>query len=466
MDFFRIFGANRARIVSTTTAPADAVVVSRDTPIEAFSPDLPVARPLPAPSRRKWWRRLGPGLVTGASDDDPSGIATYSQVGAQFGYGMGWTMLLTYPLMAAIQEISARLGCITHQGIAANIRRHYSRWMLRIVVGMLVAANVINLGADIGGMGAALKLLVGGSEHAHALVFGLLTVMLMVCLQYARYVAVLKWLCLSLFAYVATVLMVHVPWGAAMTGLLVPSIGLNTDYLTALVAVLGTTISPYLFFWQSQHEVEERRSRPGAKPLRVANGDAPRELRRIRLDTLIGMGFSNVIALCIIIATAATLNAHGVVNIETSAQAAEALRPIAGDFAFAVFAAGIVGTGMLAVPVLAGSAAYAVAEAFRWPNGLARGLREAKAFYGTIAVSTLIGVAMNFVGVDPVKALFWRAVINGLLAPPLMAVIMLLASNPKAMGRLVLPPSLRIGGWVATVVMGLAAVGMLVSWVV
>jgi Mn2+/Fe2+ NRAMP family transporter len=288
--------------------------------------------------------------------------------------------------------------------------------------------------------------------------------MLMVCLQYTRYVAVLKWLCLSLFAYAATVLMVQVPWGEAMIGLLVPSISFNTDFLTALVAVLGTTISPYLFFWQSQHEVEERRNRPGTKPLRVANGDAPQELRRIRLDTLVGMGFSNVIALCIIIATAATLNAHGIVNIETSAQAAEALRPIAGDFAFAVFAAGIVGTGMLAVPVLAGSAAYAVAEAFRWPNGLARRVREAKAFYGTIAVSTLIGVAMNFVGVDPVKALFWSAVINGLLAPPLMAVIMLLGTNPKVMGRLVLPRSLRIGGWVATGVMALAVVGMIASW--
>ena len=459
MDFFRIFGARGAGSSDNPAAASDGALSKPLAPS-----DVPVAHPLPAPNRHRWWHGLGPGLVTGASDDDPSGIATYSQVGAQFGYAMGWTMVFTYPLMAAIQEISARLGCITHQGIAANIRRHYATWLLRSVVGLLLMANVINLGSDIGGMGAALKLLVGGSEQAHALVFGLLIVMLMVCLQYARYVAVLKWLCLSLFAYVATLLMVHVPGGAAMTGLLVPSISVNTDYLTALVAVLGTTISPYLFFWQSQHEVEERRNRPGTKPLRVANGNAPQELRRIRLDTLIGMGFSNVIALCIIIATAATLNAYGIVNIETSAQAAEALRPIAGDFAFAVFAAGIVGTGMLAVPVLAGSAAYAVAEAFRWPNGLTRRLREAKAFYGTIAVSTLIGVVMNFIGIDPVKALFWSAVINGLLAPPLMAVIMMLTTNPKVMGRLVLPRSLRIGGWTATAVMSMAAVGMLVSW--
>ncbi len=307
MNVFRIFEAKRATIVAATSAR----VVSQDICAEAFvSADLPVAHPLPAPSRRKWWHRLGPGLVTGASDDDPSAIATYSQVGAQFGYGMGWTMLFSYPLMVAIQEISARLGCITHHGIASNIRRHYPTWLLRTVVGLLVVANVINLGSDIGGMGAALKLLVGGSEQAHALVFGLLCVMLMVCLNYARYVAVLKWLCLSLFAYVATVLMVQVPWDDAMTGLLVPSISFNTDFLTALVAVLGTTISPYLFFWQSQHEVEERRNRPGAKPLRVAKGDAPNELRRIRLDTLLGMGFSNLIALFIIIATAATLNAQ------------------------------------------------------------------------------------------------------------------------------------------------------------
>jgi NRAMP (natural resistance-associated macrophage protein)-like metal ion transporter len=462
MNILRIFGVKSAPIVSATASASG--IGHRDAAAEAFLPgDLPVAHPLPAAGRWKWWERLGPGLVTGASDDDPSGIATYSQVGAQFGYGMGWTMLFSYPLMAAIQEISARLGCVTHEGIAANIRRHYSVSLLRSIVGLLLLANIVNLGADIGAMGAGLKLLIGGSQQAHALVFGLLCVMLMVCLTYARYVAVLKWLCLSLFAYVATVFMVHVPWSEAVCGL-VPSIGLNTDHLTALVAVLGTTISPYLFFWQSQHEVEDRRNRPGVQPLRAADADAARELRRIRLDTLLGMGFSNLIALFIIIATAATLHAHGIVSIDTSAQAAQALRPIAGDFAFAVFAAGIVGTGMLAVPVLAGSAAYAVAEAFCWPNGLSRGLREAKAFYGTIAVSTLIGVAINFAGVDPVKALYWSAVINGLLAPPLMAVIMMLASDPKVMGALVVPRALRASGWLATAVMGLAAVAMVVSW--
>jgi Mn2+/Fe2+ NRAMP family transporter len=338
--------------------------------------------------------------------------------------------------------------------------------LLHTVVGLLLVANVINLGADIGAMGAALKLLIGGSEQAHALVFGLLCVMLMVCLQYARYLAVMKWLCLSLLAYVAITLMVHVPWKEAISGILVPSIGFDSASLTALVAVLGTTISPYLFFWQSQHEVEERRNRPGAEPLRIANEPVSEELRRIRLDTLLGMGFSNLIGLFIIIATAATLNAHGIVNIATSAQAAEALRPIAGDFAFAAFAAGIIGTGMLAVPVLAGSAAYAVAEAFGWPNGLARGVREAKAFYGTIAVSTLLGVAVNFVGVDPVKSLYWSAVINGLLAPPLMVVIMTLASNPRVMGRLVLPRLLWLGGWMATLVMTLVALGSIVSWIV
>lgn len=463
MNFTRIFGVGRGPIAEGL--PANAATGEAPLAEALIDSGLPVAHPLPAPRRRNWWHGLGPGVVTGASDDDPSGIATYSQVGAQFGYAMGWTMLFSYPLMAAIQEIAARIGCITHEGIAANIRRYYSTWVLRTVIGLLLVANIINLGSDIGAMGAALKLLIGGSERAHAVVFGLLCVMLMVWLEYARYVAVLKWLSLSLVAYVATVLMVHVPWGKAIAGMLVPSISFDPDYLTALVAVLGTTISPYLFFWQSQHEVEERRNRPGTKPLRAAAEDASQELRRIRLDTLIGMGFSNLIALCIMVATAATLHVYGIVNIETSAQAAEALRPLAGDLAFAAFAAGIIGTGMLTVPVLAGSAAYAVTEACGWPNGLARSVREAKAFYGTIGISTLIGVAMNFIGVDPVKALYWSAVINGLLAPPLMAIVIFLASDPRVMGRLVLPRGLQLGGWIATIVMALAAVGLIVSWI-
>jgi NRAMP (natural resistance-associated macrophage protein)-like metal ion transporter len=425
--------------------------------------------PAAAPARRArphFLDQLGPGLVAGASDDDPSGIATYSQVGAQFGFAMGWTMLFSYPLMAAIQEVSARIGCVTGRGIAGNIRRHYPHWLLRGTVLMLLVANVFNLGADIGAMGSALALLVGGSDQLYALLFGAACVVLQVWVSYRRYATALKWLTLSLFAYVATLLAIDVPWAEAVSGTLLPRLSLDAAHATALVAVLGTTISPYLFFWQSSQEVEELRSRAGAKPLCITPFHASAQLHRIRVDTLVGMGASNLVALFIIFATAATLNANGVVNIETSAQAAEALRPIAGRFAFAVFAAGIVGTGLLAVPVLAGSAAYALGESLRWPVGLGRRPLEAKAFYGTIAAATLLGLGINFTPLDPIKALYWSAVVNGVLAPPLMAVLMVMAANPRVMGRLVLPPALRLAGWLATAVMAATVALMAASWFV
>ncbi len=417
--------------------------------------------PVVAPPRRRGvLETLGPGLVTGAADDDPSGIATYSQVGAQFGYGLGWTMLLSYPLMAAIQEIAARIGCVTGCGIAANLRRHYPPWLLRACVLLLLTANVVNLAADIGAMGSALQLLIGGPALGYAALFGLACLLAETFLSYARYAGVLKWLTLSLFAYVATVFAAHVPWRAALSGILVPS--LPADSATALVAVLGTTISPYLFFWQSAQEVEERLRRH-AKPLCVAPRQAGPELRRIRLDTLFGMGVSNLIGLFIIVASAATLHAHGVTDIQTASQAVEALRPIAGGFAAAVFATGIVGTGLLAVPVLAGSAAYALCEAFGWPQGLGRLPRHAKAFYATIAVATGLGVVLNALGFNPIKALYWTAVLNGLLAPPLMVVMMLMAANPRVMGRLTLPPLIRTVGWLATAAMAATVVGLAVT---
>jgi NRAMP (natural resistance-associated macrophage protein)-like metal ion transporter len=403
-------------------------------------------------------RSLGPGLITGAADDDPSGIATYSQVGAQFGYGLGWTMLFSYPLMAVTQGISAGIGAVTGQGIAQNLRRHYPPWLLRSAVLLLLIANVTNLGADLGAMGAAVKLLVGGPQILYTAGFGIVCALLEIFISYARYVVVLKWLTLSLFAYVAVVMAVHVPWGAALYGALVPQLAFDSDHAMALVAVLGTTISPYLFFWQAGEEVEELHRRH-LKRL-GANARAARpELARIRTDTLLGMGFSNLIALAIIIATAATLNANGITEIQTSSQAAEALRPIAGDFTFAIFAAGIIGTGMLAIPVLAGSAAYAVAEMFNWPEGLDRRPREAKAFYGTIAATTLGGVALSFTALDPIKALYWSAVVNGILAAPLIAVMMAIAMNPRIMGRLTLPPWMAAAGVLATLVMALASIG-------
>jgi NRAMP (natural resistance-associated macrophage protein)-like metal ion transporter len=415
--------------------------------------------------RRRIWQWLGPGLITGASDDDPSGIATYSQVGAQFGYGMTWVMLFSFPLMAAIQEVCARIGRVTGEGIAGNLRRYYPAWLLRLMVGLLLVANVINLGADLGAMGDALYLVLGGAPKlSYVVLFGALCVGLEIFMQYRNYVNVLKWTTIALFSYFITAMVVDVPWLQVLHDTIVPSISLETKYIVSIVAVMGTTISPYLFFWQSSQEAEDERVDPLAHPLVDAPSEAPAEIRRIRIDTYLGMGFSNLISLFIIITAAATLGAHGITDIETSAQAAEALRPIAGEFAFLVFALGIVGTGLLAVPVLAGSAAYAVGEALQWPTGLARFPMEARAFYGTIAFATAVGVAINFVGVDPIKALFWTAVLNGVIAVPLMVVSMIMAMSRRVMGRFVLPKPLAVMGWLATAVMTVIVAAMFLTW--
>src|SRR5215469_13392263 len=416
------------------------------------------------PRRRGLLAFFGPGLITGASDDDPSGIATYSQVGAQFGYSMAWVMLFTWPLMVAIQEISARIGRVTGHGISGNIRQHYSAWLLRTIVFLLLVANIINLGADLGAMAEALRLLVGGSPHFYVAGFAVGCALLEVFVRYERYVSILKWTSLSLFAYVATALVVDVPWAQVAHAIFVPTLSWNKDYIVAIVAVLGTTITPYCFFWQSSEEAEDERIDPTAHTLIEAPQEARMEIGRIRIDTYLGMGFSNLVSLFIIITTAATLNAHGVTDIQTSAQAAEALRPIAGVFTFALFAAGIIGIGMLAVPVLAGSAAYALGEALDWPTGLARSPLDAKAFYGAIAAATLVGVLINFVDLDPFKALFWSAVINGVAAPPLMAVIMLMAVRRKVMGRFILPRPLWAMGWLSTAAMAAAVIAMFLTF--
>lgn len=402
--------------------------------------------------RRPWYSVLGPGLVTGAADDDPSGIGTYSQVGAQFGYTQPWALLFSLPLMASIQEICARIGAGTGRGIAQNLKEHYPRALLRIVVLLLLVANVINLGADLGAMGAAVALIVPGPALTATIVFGVVSILLEVFVSYARYAAVLKWATLSLFSYFAVVLLAEVDWYAAIRGTVVPHFTFNKDHVTALVAVLGTTISPYLFFWQSGQEVEEQHRRH-VKPLMISPRTAGPELRRIRVDTLVGMAFSNLTAIVIVIATAATLHKAGITQIDSAVEAASALRPLAGELAFALFALGIVSTGLLAVPVLAGSAAYAVAEMFGWREGLNQRPREAKAFYAVIAVATMAGVAMNFMAINPMKALYWAAVVNGLLAPPLMIVTMLIARNPRVMGKLVIGPGLAFWGWVSTAVM-------------
>ena len=405
-------------------------------------------------------KALGPGIITGAADDDPSGIATYSQAGAQFGYGMTWVMLFSYPLMSVTQVISARIGAVTGQGIARNLRLHYSPWLLRLAMLLLLVANIANLGADLGAMASGLQLLVGGPVLVYTVGFAIACIAAEIWIGYARYAAILKWLTFSLFAYVGVVFAVHVPWGKALYSIVVPQMTFDSAHAEMLVGILGTTISPYLFFWQAAQEVEEQRERK-IDPL-IDNPQAASELRRIDIDTWVGMGYSNLIALFIIIATAATLNASGHTQINTASDAAQALRPIAGAATFWLFAAGIIGTGLLAVPVLAGSAAYALSETVGWEEGLDQKLRNARGFYGTIAVATLAGLALNFVGIDPIKALYWSAVLNGVLAAPLMAMMLVVATNRKIMGKLSLPRWLVVVGWLATAVMVVATLAFFV----
>jgi len=423
----------------------------------------PPARVEPG-KRRSLLAILGPGLITGAADDDPSGIATYSQAGAQFGYATGWVMLFTWPLMVAIQEISARIGRVTGKGIAANLREHYPKPLLYGIVGLLAIANFINLGADLGAMADALRLLIGGPAGLYVILFAAFCTTLEIFSKYASYVKILKWLTLALFAYVAAAFAVKVPWGEVAHDTFIPSITWSTDYLVLIVAILGTTISPYLFFWQASEEAEEERIDPAAHPLTERPAEAPSEFRRIRIDTCVGMAFSNIIALFIIITTAATLHAHGVTDVQTSEQAAQALRPIAGEFAYVIFALGILGTGLLAVPVLAGSAAYALAETMQWATGLDQRPREAKRFYATIVGGTLIGIGINFIHIDPIKALFWTAVINGVVAVPLMIVMMIMTMQPKVMGDFTLPRPLWAVGWLSTAVMAITVIAMFATW--
>ena len=410
--------------------------------------------------------KLGPGLITGAADDDPSGIATYSQAGAQFGFSMLWTVVFTLPLMVAIQIVSARIGYVTRRGLAANIKSAFPRWVLLAVVGMLLVANTLNIAADIAAMAEALRLLVGGSAHFYAVGLGLLCLVLQVFLPYKTYVRWLKWLTLALLAYVAVAFTLNVSWRQVLSEVLRPQLleqllgGHGHDVLLMIVAVFGTTISPYLFFWQAAQEMEDSSDGESRSSQQVRQ-----HLRRIKVDTLVGMSFSNLIAFFIILSTAATLHAAGTTDIQTSAQAAQALRPLAGDFAFLLFALGIVGTGMLAVPVLAGSAAYAVAEAAGWQGSLSLRLdrHEGRGFYGVIAAATLGGVLLCFTPTDPVKELFWSAVLNGVIAVPIMVVMMLLATSRRTMGPHVIGPRLRALGWLATAVMAATVLALLVT---
>jgi NRAMP (natural resistance-associated macrophage protein)-like metal ion transporter len=409
------------------------------------------------------WKWLGPGLLTGASDDDPSGIATYAQVGARFGFTFLWTMPFTYPLMGVVQEMCARVGRVTGRGIAGNLRRHAPRWVVFTLVGLMVVANVVNLGADISGMGAAVQLLVGGPALVYAVVLTLLSLGLQVVMPYTRYVRVLKWLCLALLAYVLTVFAVRVPWSEALKSTFLPRPALDRHFMVALTAVLGTTISPYLFFWQASEEAEEQEDDPAQRPLVDAPLQAPAALRRIRFDTFTGMAVSNVVAWFIILTTAATLHAHGAHGIQSAADAAKALEPLAGRYASLLFSLGIVGTGLLAIPVLAGSAAYAIGEAMHWPVGLERKPKDAVAFYTVLALAVLLGLAMNLLRLDPIRALFLSAVVNGVLASPLMVAILLLSNSRRVMGEFRPSRAMLAVGWAATAVMAFVAVAGFVA---
>lgn len=411
---------------------------------------------------RSWGEVLGPGLITGAADDDPSGIGTYSQVGAQFGFSLAWIMVFSYPLLVATQLICARIGAVTGHGIAHNLKRHYPRPVLWFSVLLLLVANTINLGSDLGAMAAALNLLLPGPTMLYVVLFGVASVLLEIFVSYARYTRILKWSALSLLAYILVPFVAQLSPSEVLHGVLVPQLSFDRQTTMAVIATLGTTISPYLFFWQAGQEVEEQH-RLHTHPLGVFPRAAGPGLARMRTDTVVGMAVTSVTALFIVIATAATLHAHGINQISSADAAASALRPIAGDLSFLLFAVGIIGIGLLAVPVLAGSAAYALSETFGWTEGLDRKPHEAKAFYGAIVVAVLGGVALNLIGIDPMQALYWTAVINGLLAPPLMVMTMLAASNPKVMGRLTLPPLLKIGGWAATAVMILVSAMFLLS---
>jgi NRAMP (natural resistance-associated macrophage protein)-like metal ion transporter len=412
---------------------------------------------------RQYWNILGPGLTTGASDDDPSGIATYSQTGAQYGFQLLWLSVVTFPLMAIVQEMCARIGLVTGRGLAANIRSHFSRKVLYSCTILLFAANAFNIGADLGAMAKAVQLLNGGINFGVAVIgFAIICVLLQIYMPYAKYAHYLKWLALILLAYVASAILAHLNWGTVAHKAVVPSIHWTKEQLILICAILGTTISPYLFFWQTSQEVETQ-ILDGKHSIASREGASKHEIRAMRTDVWSGMFLSNLVMFFIIAACGAILFPQGITHIQTASQAAEALRPFAGDSTYFLFAIGIIGTGLLAIPVLAGSSSYAVSEAFHWRNGLYRHLRQAYAFYGVLILSVFVGLGINFLGIDPIKALIYSAVVNGLVAPFILLMIVLISSNPKTMGRWVNKPSTKWAGLAVTALMTLAGAAVIYS---
>lgn len=413
---------------------------------------------------KKLLKVLGPGFITGASDDDPSGIGTYAQTGAMFGYNQLWTALFSLPFMTVVQEMCGRIGMVTGTGLAGVLKIHYTRKVLYIAVGILFIANTINIGADLGAMAASAQLILGIPFWVWLLIITAATILLEVFVSYPAYARLLKYLTLSLFAYIVTVFVIKQDWMHILSRTIIPSFTFNKDYLLNIVALLGTTISPYLFFWQADEEVEEEIEH---HQLRAMGKGVPRitkrDIREMRLDTIVGMLFSNIVMFFIIVTTASTLGAHGIKDIQTADQAASALRPFAGDFAFLLFALGIIGTGLLAVPILAGSASYAISEAFNLKEGLSKRFTQAHGFYAIIAFATLLGFLINFTSIKPFTLLYYTAILNGIAAPPLLILIMLTANNSKIMGKYTNNRTVNILGWVITGVMSLAALALVAS---
>jgi NRAMP (natural resistance-associated macrophage protein)-like metal ion transporter len=436
------------------------------------APTIPHAEALAAPQAeferqrnplRRWIKSLGPGLITGAADDDPSGIGTYSVAGAAFGFATLWTAILTLPLMTGVQFICNKIAMVSGRGLAGVLRHHYPGAVLYPAVLALVIANTINVGTDIAAIAAGFNLFLPISIGAMVVPVATIIVVLQIWGQYRLIVTVFKWLALTLFAYVAAAFLAKPDWEQALRATFVPHLRFDHEYLTTIVAILGTTISPYLFFWQASQQVEEEVSN-GRTTVAQRRGATDAEIERAKLDTVSGMFFCNVVFYFVILACAATLHASGNTEIKSAAEAAEALRPLAGAGATYLFAVGIIGAGFLAVPVLSGSSAYAIAEAFGWKYGLDTKPSEAKQFYAVIALSTLVGVCIDFLGINPISALFWTAVINGVLSPPLLLLIMLVSNNRQVMGNRVNGQLANFLGWTATVVMFAAAIAMFVTW--
>ncbi|MGE5499485.1 MAG: NRAMP family divalent metal transporter [Syntrophothermus sp.] len=405
---------------------------------------------------KNFGKRLGPGIITGASDDDPSAIATFVQSGAAFGYGLLWTMLFSLPLKAVVQEISGRIGRVTGRGLAGNMCFYYSPLFSYPIIGLMVIANLINIGADIAAMGSTVKLVAGGSAILYSAILAFISLLLQAWIPYTKYVSVLKWLSLFLFSYLAAAFLVDIKWREVLLSTIIPVITLDLRFLTSIIGIIGATISPYLFFWQAAQEMEEVNTTESDLPLKKAPGQAKEQLDRIKIDTYLGMTFSNLIAFFIMITSAATLNAAGTTEVRSAAEAAESLKPLAGNFAFVLFSAGIIGTGLLAIPILAASAAYSIGEFMKWKVSLEEKPNRAKGFYVVIAVSILLGFILNLTPANPIKALFWAAVINGFITVPVIAIMMLISQNREIMGRFRITSFLRIIGWLLAGIIFLA----------